>query len=171
MFDIKTLGYLRNLVNEQLRRQDCECLSEEKLQSLKCDLDRAIDGTYVRKLIKHIEDAMPGDDLNGEALDNAMDGFCAKKFTIGFDGMSITSCVYPELYDGVLQLLQDHYDDWYANEGMTYALRQRLSNVKRQLDFIAKHCGDPENLDRVVNSQYTVQGIMSDIIDNLISLL
>lgn len=171
MFDIKTLGYLRNLVNEQLRRQDCECLSEEKLQSLKCDLDRAIDGMYVRKLIKHIEDAMPGNELYGEALDNAMDGFCAKKFTIGFDGMSVTSCVYPELYNDVLGLLQDHYDEWYANDGMTYALRQKLSNVKFHLGYVDANGGDTEKLDSVVRSQYTVQNTMSAIIDDLIAIL
>lgn len=171
MFDIKTIGYLRNLVNEQLRRQDCECLSEEKLQSLKGSLNTAINAAYIRKLIKRIEDAMPGNDLDVEEFDDAMDAFYAKKFTIGFDGMSVSLPVGPEVYDDALGLLRDYYDEWYASNGKTYALRQKLDNVKRQLDFIAKHRGDPENLDRVVNSQYCVLDTMPEIIDDLIAIL
>lgn len=164
MFNIKTLGYLRNLVNEQLRRQDCECLSEEKLQSLKYDLDRAIDGMYIRRLIKHIEDAMPDADSPNStpeeqaALDEAMNKFYAKTFTVGFDGISVTLPVGPELYDGFLGALRDYYDEYHVGNGMTYALRTKLNTVKVFLNYDGEY-------------RFEVHDIMRTIIDDLINLL
>lgn len=164
MFDTKTLGYLRNLVNEQLRRQDCECLSEEKLQSLKRNLDCAIDGMHIRKLIKHIVDAMPDASSPNStpeeqaALDEAMNKFYAKKFTIGFDGMSVTLPVGPELYDGFLKALEDYYDEYYAGNGMTYALRTKLNTVKVFLNYDGEF-------------RFEAHDNMRDIINDLIALL
>ncbi len=171
MFDIKTLGYLRNLVNEQLRRQDCECLSEEKLHNLKYQLSNAINAACMCKFIKHIEDALPGDDLDLEELDKAMDVFHSKKFTIGFDGMSVNLPAGPEIYDGTLQLMRDYYDEYYACNGKTYELREKLNNVKFHIGYIDANGSDPVHLDNVVRAQYANHDIMREIIDDLIALL
>lgn len=171
MFNVEALLAMRKLVNEQLRRKDCECLGENDLELLRCKLTDAINAAWLCKLIKHIEDAMPDDDLDAAAFDKAIDAFYAKKFTVGFDGMSITLPVGPEIYDGMLTALHDYYDAYYIDYGTrpSYELRQKLHNLKRNIDFI-ESTRDRDDFSELLDRYDVLTGNLNAIIDDLLKL-